>query len=64
MDESPMGLRRRCTHCGRRRKVVTWWEDTGARICRSCGREEDVAFQYSLRGGLAGLEAFKELCHA
>ncbi|KKK66822.1 hypothetical protein LCGC14_2960260 [marine sediment metagenome] len=52
-----IGLRRTCSHCKKRRLVVTFWPDTGKRICRECGRTDGVAFAYSLRGVTATISS-------
>ena len=44
-----LGKRRTCSRCHKRRKIITFWEDTGAKLCRECALTDGVAFAYSLR---------------
>lgn len=44
-----IGKRRTCSRCRKRRKVLTFWEDTGKKLCRECALTPDVAFFYSIR---------------
>jgi hypothetical protein len=46
-----LGKRRTCSHCKKRRKIITFWEDTRVKLCRECALSESVAFFYSIRGG-------------